>query len=184
MANKSSKDRSPYYKDKKLAATGFGYENIKGHQFSTKWEANLTSFLIVLWNRTINGWPIVAKKWPNNANAFWPVIILSPKGCTTKTINHEMIHIRQQVELIFVGVLTAVVLTLLRVHVPAYIMALLVFLPYTLYVVELLLKSLWYRSIKKGYYNLSFEREARRNCENANYLFYRKFFKWVKYILW
>lgn len=72
-----------------------------------------------------------------------------------KTINHEKIHWKQQVELLVI---------------PFYI----------IYLLEFLIKFLFYG--KDSYRNISFEREAYSNDENLDYLKSRKLFSWIKYI--
>jgi hypothetical protein len=83
------------------------------------------------------------------AMAFFPfVIINSQVKPTPELINHERIHLRQQLELLII---------------PFYILYLIEF--YT-----------------KGYYNVSFEREAYENDDNLNYLKSRKLFSFIKYL--
>jgi hypothetical protein len=83
------------------------------------------------------------------AMAFFPFIILaSDANSDEELINHERIHLRQQLELLVI---------------PFYIWYLIEF--YT-----------------KGYYNVSFEREAYENDHNLNYLKSRKLFSFVKYL--
>jgi hypothetical protein len=83
---------------------------------------------------------------------IYPFIILREKYKTKKAkrlINHESIHIKQQEELLVI---------------PFYV----------LYVTEFLIKSIIYRSFKKAYYNISFEREAYDNEKKPKYLSRRK----------
>jgi len=74
-----------------------------------------------------------------------------------KTINHETIHFQQQLELLVI---------------PFYI----------LYITEYFIKFFIYFSIKKAYYNISFEREAFNNDTNFEYLQTRKRYNWIKLI--
>ena len=53
---------------------------------------------------------------------------------------------------------------------------------YLLFLLELLGKSIYYRSIKKGYSNISFEIEAYKNMKNLDYLKHRKKYNWIKYL--
>lgn len=71
-----------------------------------------------------------------------------------KTINHEKIHIKQQIELLII---------------PFYV----------LYLIEFFIKSFKYPGY--GYRNLSFEREAYSNDKNKEYLKNRKFWSFIKY---
>lgn len=92
---------------------------------------------------------------------IYPYIILRDKNIGKKSarlINHESIHIKQQEELLVV---------------PFYV----------LYVLEWLVKSIIYRSFKKAYYNISFEREAYSNQRKWTYLDKRKNYAWLKRII-
>ena len=84
------------------------------------------------------------------ALAFFPFIIV-PKSTVIddELINHERIHLRQQIELLII---------------PFYIWYLI---------------ALW----RKGYYGVSFEREAHLNDGNLEYLKKRKPYSFIKYIL-
>jgi len=83
------------------------------------------------------------------ALAFWPFIFVSSKTTIDPVlINHERIHLRQQIEMLLI---------------PFYIM----------YLIEF---------YAKGYYNVSFEREAYQNENNLLYLKKRRFFHFIKYI--
>lgn len=83
------------------------------------------------------------------AIAFYPFIFLrSDARPNDVLINHEKIHLRQQLEMLVI---------------PFYI---------------------WYliEYYTKGYWNVSFEKEAYANENNLNYLNNRKLFSFVKYI--
>jgi hypothetical protein len=84
------------------------------------------------------------------ALAFFPFIIV-PKSTVIddELINHERIHLRQQIELLII---------------PFYIWYLI---------------ALW----RKGYYGVSFEREAHLNDSDLEYLKKRKPYSFIKYIL-
>ena len=71
-------------------------------------------------------------------------------------VNHELIHSAQMRELLYV---------------PFYL----------IYVAEWLWKSIRYRSFMKGYWNISFEREAYGNERDLGYLRRRKRFAFAKY---
>lgn len=81
--------------------------------------------------------------------AFWPFIFV-PKNAivTPELLNHERIHLRQQLELLII---------------PFYVWYLLEF-------------------FTKGYYNISFEKEAYGNDKNLEYLKTRKIFSFIKYL--
>ncbi len=83
------------------------------------------------------------------AIAFYPFIFLrSDANPDDVLINHEKIHLRQQLEMLVI---------------PFYV---------------------WYliEYYTKGYWNVSFEKEAYANEKNLNYLNNRKLFSFVKYI--
>jgi hypothetical protein len=81
--------------------------------------------------------------------AFYPFIFISPDAVITEElINHERIHLRQQLELLII---------------PFYIW----------YLIEF---------YKKGYMNISFEKEAYANDHNLDYLKSRKLFSFKKYL--
>lgn len=91
--------------------------------------------------------------------SFWPFIILKNDALKTdiKLINHEKIHLKQQLELLII---------------PFYI----------IYITEWLLRSLFHLSFYRGYQNISFEREAYVNEHNLNYPNERKAFSFMKYL--
>ena len=83
------------------------------------------------------------------ALAFYPFIFVSKDATLTpQLINHERIHLRQQIEMLIL---------------PFYI---------------------WYliEYYTKGYWNISFEREAYRNQDNPHYLTNRPLFNFTKHI--
>ncbi|MGO4821445.1 MULTISPECIES: hypothetical protein [unclassified Flavobacterium] len=72
-------------------------------------------------------------------------------------INHERIHLRQQLELLII---------------PFFIW----------YFVEFSLRYFQYRSFDLAYLNISFEREAYANEKYMDYLKHRSFFSFFKYL--
>lgn len=72
-------------------------------------------------------------------------------------INHERIHIRQQIEL-------------------------LIFLFFILYFLEFFIRLIQYKNWDLAYRNISFEREAYANEKDLYYLKQRSFWKFLKYI--
>lgn len=89
---------------------------------------------------------------------IFPFIILEKNHLKEdKTfINHEMIHIYQQMELLF-------------------------FLFIIIYYTEFLILLIKYKNIQEAYRNISFEREAYENESNYEYLKTRKWFSFIKY---
>jgi len=75
----------------------------------------------------------------------------------SRTLNHEKIHIRQQIETLLI-------------------------LFTVLYFTELALRFLFCFNFKKAYRKVSFEKEAYENSSNLNYLKYRKFWSFIKYL--
>lgn len=71
--------------------------------------------------------------------------------------NHEYIHTKQQIELLFVFF-------------------------YLLYIIEWIFRLFQYRNLYKAYYNISFEREAYSQMKNLNYIENRSLFAWTHYI--
>jgi hypothetical protein len=72
-------------------------------------------------------------------------------------INHEKIHLRQQLELLII---------------PFFV----------IYIFEFLIRLVQYRNWALAYRNISFEREAYRNEKDLNYLKSRPLFSFVKFI--
>lgn len=89
---------------------------------------------------------------------FFPFVFLTDKDDKLNTvfINHEKIHIRQQLELLIL---------------PFYIW----------YLSEYLFRLIQYKDRKKAYFNISFEREAYANEKDLNYLKKRSFWNFLKY---
>jgi hypothetical protein len=85
------------------------------------------------------------------------VIISNEKGRSDSTfLNHEKIHMRQQVEM-------------------------LVFPFYVWYIIEYLFRLIQYKDRRKAYFNISFEKEAYANEKDLNYLTNRSFWLFIKY---
>ncbi|UKJ07982.1 hypothetical protein [Solitalea lacus] len=93
------------------------------------------------------------------AITLWPFVIL--KSTELKKdwtlINHERIHLRQQIEL------------------------LLVFF-YLWYAIEFLARWIICRDTNKAYHHICFEKEAYLNDNNPEYLNTRKLFSFLKYL--
>ncbi len=86
--------------------------------------------------------------------AIYPFIFLKNKSLSDNEIliNHERIHLKQQIEL------------------------------FLWYIIEFLFHLIRYRKWKKAYRRISFEREAYQNESDLDYLKYRKFWDFLKYI--
>jgi len=97
---------------------------------------------------------------PKNYNgmAIYPFIFLKNKSLSTNSIlvNHERIHLRQQLELLWIFF-------------------------FLWYVIEFLIHLIRLRDWNKAYHNISFEKEAYLNEENLYYLEDRKLWSFFKY---
>jgi len=90
---------------------------------------------------------------------FYPFVFIADKDDKLNKvfINHERIHIRQQIELLIL---------------PFYFW----------YFTEYLIRLIQYKDRKKAYFNISFEREAYKNEKDLNYLKERSFWRFINYI--
>jgi len=71
-------------------------------------------------------------------------------------VNHEKIHLRQQIELLII---------------PFFI----------IYVLEFFVRLLYYKNWEKAYNTISFEREAYRNETDLNFLKTRRFWNFINH---
>jgi hypothetical protein len=90
---------------------------------------------------------------------FFPFVFLKKKEDKMNRVllNHERIHIRQQLELLIL---------------PFFVW----------YFLEYFFRLMQYRNSKKAYYNISFEREAYSNDSDSNYLSNRGLYSFFAYI--
>ncbi len=92
-----------------------------------------------------------------NGMALYPFILVSPEEAERATlIQHEKIHIKQQLELLVI---------------PFYLM----------YILEFSIRFYQYGNWDDAYRNISFEREAYAQENNEGYLMGRKRFSWSAY---
>jgi len=93
------------------------------------------------------------------AIALFPFILIRDNFETNNLvlINHERIHLRQQLELLII---------------PFYV----------LYFIDYILKIILFKDKNKAYKNILFEREAYLNEENLDYLQTRPFWNWTRYL--
>jgi len=89
---------------------------------------------------------------------FYPFVFLADKDdkLNSRFVNHEKIHIRQQIEMLVL---------------PFFIW----------YAIEFLFRWMQYKNRREAYYNISFEREAYQNEKDLGYLKQRSFWKFLKY---
>jgi len=92
------------------------------------------------------------------AITIWPFIFINKlyKGDDV-LINHEKIHIKQQLELLWL---------------PFFVW----------YIIEFLIRLIQYKNWHTAYLNISFEREAFQNECNFDYLENRKLFSFIDYL--
>lgn len=104
----------------------------------------------------MKGWLIVAS-WLNvNAMALYPFILLRSDAMRNDEVllNHEQIHLRQQIELLVL---------------PFYV----------LYLLNYLVNLIRYRNHQKAYMSISFEQEAYKMEADLAYLNCRKYCNWL-----
>jgi hypothetical protein len=94
-----------------------------------------------------------------NAIALFPFVIIKKydKDVIETMLNHERIHLRQQLELLLIGF-------------------------YIMYVVEFILHYFRLKSRQRAYSSISFEREAYENEDNPDYLKMRGKWAFLKYL--
>ena len=90
---------------------------------------------------------------------LFPFIVLSQKEDRTNKVlvNHERIHIRQQLEMLVLPI-------------------------FVWYFVEYLIRWVALKDRRKAYRNISFEREAYENEKDLNYLKQRSFWKFMRFL--
>ncbi len=89
--------------------------------------------------------------------ALFPFVFIKKENPSPQLLNHELIHLRQQLEL---GII----------------------LFYCWYLIEYAMRLVIYQNHFKAYFNISFEREAYTNESNSKYLQNRKFWGFLKYM--
>jgi hypothetical protein len=89
--------------------------------------------------------------------AIWPFVIVKTKMPGKIIINHEKIHLRQQVEMLVI---------------PFYIW----------YLLEWVVRFIALRNFNAAYLSISFEKEAYKNEKDFNYLKNRGFWSFLKYL--
>lgn len=96
---------------------------------------------------------------PATGMALFPFILVKYSGIKTDKIiiNHEKIHLRQQLEMLIL---------------PFYI----------IYLLNYSVNLLYYRKHDLAYRNISFEREAYSHDSNLDYLSKRKFWAWLCFV--
>lgn len=104
---------------------------------------------------------VICKYFPEPyvAMAIWPFILVKEECIKNDSyiINHEKIHLKQQIELLWL---------------PFFIW----------YGIEFLIRLFMYKNWNKAYRNISFEREAYRNEKDLNYLQSKKLWSYFRYL--
>ena len=110
-------------------------------------------------NKVRNWQKIIFEKLHVNGMTLFPFILINNKELLEDKIfiNHEHIHLRQQLELAIL---------------PFYI----------LYLLNYLLNRIKYKDHYNAYRNICFEREAYSNEKDLMYLRKRKLFRWLRYL--
>lgn len=115
------------------------------------------------------------------ALTIWPLIFIQrakEKLFGKVAENHENIHGKQQEEMLFIGIVLAVVLFLFidwwsLLFIPIF---------FWLYIIEWMVRLIIYRDKDEAYYNISFEQEAYDHQDERYYLEVRKDFAWLRYV--
>lgn len=103
-------------------------------------------------------WFIILPRLSANAMAIFPMILLQNKAQKQDKvlINHEKIHLQQQLEL-------------------------LIFPFYFLYLLNYLINLVKYKNHYKAYLNIVFEKEAYHFDKQLDYLTKRKWYNWINF---
>ncbi len=134
-----------------------GYEDNRGELYDSKEKAQVASFMNVIHAGFKNGFPFFIPRFWYNAITFYPFIMFRKDSVNVQRLVHEIVHIRQQREMLIVGA-------------------------YVWYGIELLIRLLMTRSIRLAYLQHSMEREARENADNKQYPLTRKPYAFLKYL--
>ena len=94
-----------------------------------------------------------------HALCIWPFLLIRPDMPMElhEIMNHELIHVRQQLEMAWI-------------------------LFFIWYLLEFSIRFLFLRNFKKAYQSLSHEKEAYINDADPDYLKKRKPYAWIKYL--
>jgi len=100
-------------------------------------------------------WTVVCERLPAQGMALYPFILIKDEHRKEDVvlINHEKIHLRQQLELAII---------------PFYLF----------YLINYLINVFRYKNHHLAYVNILFEREAYKHERNLTYLRFRKFCEW------
>lgn len=110
---------------------------------------------------------------------LFPFILLIDAS-NKRVRNHELIHIRQQLEVLIVC--APVIGVGVWLHSPWWLLALLINPYYLWYITEWLIHLIRFRDSLRAYYNISMEQEAHDHQSNLAYLVSRRPFAWLRYV--
>lgn len=103
---------------------------------------------------------VVKRLWYPAIALPFGLVLIRERDYGVQIVEHELIHVKQHKELLWFP------------------------LPYIVYTIEFLCKLLWYRSAKKAYYAVSFEREAQIGSQLVDYHKIRKNYTFAKFIIY
>ena len=117
------------------------------------------------------------------AITLWPFVFARKKfnPLDDVTLNHEGIHLRQQLEVLVVAAPVIASLILLS-GLSWWWMCIVPFAYYILYCIEYIVRLCLYGHGHEAYKNISFEQEAFLNERDFYYHKSRRAFAWVKYL--
>lgn len=115
------------------------------------------------------------------AITIWPVIFARVRKLRGSALNHEKIHLRQQLEVVLVSA-AIILFIVLWFELSWWWMLLTMAVYYIGYGIGFAIRYLLYRSADEAGRNISTEQEAYLNQYDETYLNRRKPFAWVRYI--
>ena len=135
------------------------------------------------------GYVIYTNRWWYGGWSFYPFIILNRKSATSTTLNHERIHIRQQIDIhvtFSIPLFIVCIIAWILGFNPIYLGIWIPFLPTIIYGIDMLYtwKKLYNGTkipFSKIRQSTSFEKEAMVNASNRNYISVRKFWSVLLY---
>ena len=110
---------------------------------------------------------------------LFPFILMLEAG-NRRIRNHELIHIRQQLEMLLAAL--PVIGVGVWLHSSWWLLGLVIHPFYLWYLIEYLIHLIRFRDSLRAYYNISFEQEANDHQTNLAYLVTRRPFAWLQYV--
>lgn len=112
---------------------------------------------------------------------FFPFIFARVKPLDSVVLNHEKVHLCQQLEVLVASLLVILVLVI-AFGVSFWWLFAAFAVYYLFYGIEYGVRFLMYRDRKEAYKNISFEQEAYANDGDLDYLKGRGLFAWVEFL--